>query len=407
MSDIPSSIQNLPECVARITEYLDDSKSPLHAASACAALASASAEYSSAPEALLAELDRHCVLQKLVERALTLVANDRVSEAAANVLRTLAACVPAAVAEAGALELLVARAELELRCAPLSEAAERIAARVVAIAVPLCSSPAGAGAIVAAGKNGSEAGGGAEPLVRLCTTLLECVRRGGSGIAEAAAAAAAVLSALTALAGTRADGVLVAVLAAGALRCASNAYALAHEHATPAAVGWALCSALGVIAAVGEAQADLLAIKQRREQPIQSAASMLPDKELHDHLNIRVGNFTATTRSLAALRLLSDIDSNYKGRAIAFVGFTLEDIRLRDQPQTAILAMRALHVLAVICDIPVVRFKPACSHPYKLCRSAHVHFALAILCFCCFGLFSSFLLGCFVFREAGVVLICH
>jgi hypothetical protein len=351
IKDIPSTTEGLPEWIARIAEWLDNSNTPLHAAAACTALGGVAKQHTAAPAALLAELERHSVLQQLVARALTLVADDRVSEAAARVLRALATCAPAALASAGALELLVARAERELRCAPLPAAATRIAARVTAIAMPLCSTPAAAAAVAAAGTDGGEAGGGAEPLVRLTTTLLEHVRRGGTGAAEAAAAAAAVLGALAALVESKMDRVLVAALAAGVLRCASNAYALAHEHATPAAAGWALRGALGVIAAVGEAQAEMLAV-----QPSKSAGAMrsTANEELHEHLNIRVGNFTATAWSMAALRLLQDIDCNYKGRALAFIGFTLEDLRLRDQPQTAILAMRALHVLAVICEIPMV-----------------------------------------------------
>jgi len=126
---------------------------------------------------------------------------------------------------------------------------------------------------------------------------------------------------------------VVPVQRAGLLRVALDAYELSHRATTPSAYAWELRKACAVLEVLSKAF-------QQLEDDIMGGSD---------------GPACATSRrTLAVDAVVQAVTGSAPAGAQPLVEALLADVRLRDRPNIAALALRALQLLLVQCNVPVV-----------------------------------------------------
>lgn len=323
------SAQEVDKRLESIAKSLHATRSSFQAASACRRLSALVRD--NPPDTWEAPVMAHGIVQLLMPHPLAPEVS--LSHAASQALAVLASTAPDAMllplVQAGALGVMstVITSMLESKSMTAEDTSQAVVLLLRAALLPIMRSAAAAQEAVTTHTKDLE------EFAWVGRRLLERCSPGKPRSMAHAQGLLAHLQCTHALLSAAPPASVVPVQRAGLLRVALDAYQLAHHTTTPSAYAWELRKACAVLEVLSTAF-------QRLEDDIMGGSD---------------GPACATSRrTLAVDAVVQAVTGSAPGGAQPLVEALLADVRLRDRPNIAALALRALQLLLVQCSVPVV-----------------------------------------------------
>eukprot|EP00892_Ulva_mutabilis_P010824 jgi/Ulvmu1/8113/UM040_0008.1 len=327
--------QEVEKRFSAIAKSLTSSRSSFQAASACRRLTSVL--QITPPETWEGPLTAQGIIPLLMPHPLA--AEVSLAHAATQALAVLASTAPdatlLALAHAGAIGVVskVATGMLDSTSLTPEDASQAIVLMLRAAVLPIMRSAAAAEA--AAGAQQEDL----QELAEVGRRLLEQCQPGGNRNMAHAQCLLLHLQCTHALLACAPPSAVVVAQRTGLLLVALQAYMLSHDTALASAYAWELRKALAVL--------DVVSAAFRRLEGDIMEGSDGPA-------------FATSRRTMAVDAVVQAVQAAAPaGAALPLMQGLLADVRLRDRPSIAVLALQALHLLLVSCGVPVVELAPA------------------------------------------------
>lgn len=351
----PFSQQEVDKRLTAVAKSLNSSRSSFQAASACRRLTAVL--QNAQPDLWEAPLTANGIVTLLMPYPLAPEVS--LAHAATQALAVLVSTAPdatlLALVKAGAVSTVskVATKMLDSTSLTPEDASQAIVLMLRAAVLPMMRSKVAADTVVGVQEDDLQ------DLAQVGQRLLRQCQAGGQRNMAHAQCLLVHLQCTHALLATAAPTAVITAQRTGLLRVALDAYMLSHDSALASAYAWELRKALAVL--------DVISVAfQRLEEDIMGGSD---------------GPAYATSRrTLAVDAVVQAVTCGAASAGQSFLQGLVADVRLRDRPSIATLALRALHLLLVSCGITVVRMSAHC----------YLHRPLRAFCPCTHSIISEY-----------------